>query len=542
MRAQCDCANGERSDSIAGLGKPSPGEKVERLSRTGRLAQGAPEPGPAMFFRSSQRFSSAPPRDPAMNRTLSALALLTSAVLANQDATAQQSGGQNVLVIIADDLGTDKLRSYSPEGDPDTLPNTLPNTPTIDALAANGISFDNAWACPVCSPTRASILTGRYPFRHGVTFALGNNDTLALEEITLPEVLDLHQIQGGVDISTGAIGKWHLSSNSTGGSDHPNLQGFDHFEGILNGAPAGPDGYFGWLETINGESALQTNYATTEQVDDALKFIEGQDNNWFCWLAFNAPHTPFHAPPAELHNVDLPDVDPQDEPVPFFNAMTEAMDTEMARLFAQMDPQVLANTVVIFVADNGTTGDVVLEPYDPNRSKGSVYTNGVRVPLIVSGPGILLPGRRENSPVDVTDLFATSLELLGVNDWQSLLPPTVQIDSVSLRPYLTNLFVPDQRDFIYTEVYAPVDLPESQQVFGGSDGLVAGAAADQAQAYREGFFKLVLNGNGSRELYNLAQDPLETNNLISPPFLASDFAIAKTRELTRKLQALIQSE
>jgi arylsulfatase B len=439
----------------------------------------------------------------------------------------------NVLLVIADDLGTDKLASYAPAGDA-----PLPATPTLDALAAGGVSFDNAWACPVCSPTRATILTGRYPFRHGVKFALPGSQALALEEITIPEVLDLAQIQGGPDVASGAIGKWHLQGAAEGGADHPNLQGFDHFEGLLNGAPTGPDGYYGWIETINGESSLNTNYLTTEQVDDALAFIEGQDDRWFCWLAFNAPHTPFHAPPSELHGVDLPDVaDPGDEPVPFFNAMVEALDSELGRLFASMDPEVLASTTVIFVADNGTTGDVVLEPCDPLRSKGTVYQNGVRVPLIVSGPGVLLPGRRENAPVDVSDLFATSLELLGVNAWPQLLPADATIDSVSLLPYLLNPFAPAQRDFVFTEVHAPVAIPGviTAQLDGG---LVAGAQAAQSQAYREGVFKLVRQSNGSLELYNLLADPLETNDLLFPPFLTSDFAAAKARELSRKLQAL----
>jgi arylsulfatase A-like enzyme len=277
-------------------------------------------------------------------------------------------------------------------------------------------------------------------------------------------------------------------------------------------------------------------------VDDALAFIEAQDERWFCWLAFNAPHTPFQAPPDELHDVDLPDVeDPGDDPVPFFNAMVEALDTELGRLFASMDPEVLANTTVIFVADNGTTGDVVLDPYDPLRSKGTVYQNGVRVPLIVSGPGVLLPGRRESAPVDVTDLFATSLELLGVNAWPQLLPTETAIDSVSLLPYLLNPFAPAQRDFVFSEVHAPVAIPGVITAsFDG--GLIAGAQADQSQAYRDGAFKLVRQSNGSLELYNLLADPLESNDLLFPPFLTSEFAAAKARELSRKLNALTGGE
>lgn len=468
-----------------------------------------------------------------MNRFTRTVALWACPAALAAPALAQS----NVLLVIADDLGADKLQSYSPQGN-----GPLPHTPTLDALAAGGVSFDNAWACPLCSPTRATILTGRYPFRHGVQFALPGSQALQLDEVTIPEVLDLSQIQGGPDVASAAIGKWHLNSADTGGADHPNLQGFDHFEGILAGAPAGPDGYYGWLETINGESSLNTTYATTEQVDDALAFIEGQQGPWFCWLAFNAPHTPFQAPPDELHGVELPDVeDPADDPVPFFNAMVEALDTELGRLFASMDPEVLAQTTVIFVADNGTTGDVVLEPYDPQRSKGSVYQNGVRVPLIVSGPGVLVPGRRVNAQVDVTDLFATSLELLGLGAWPQLLPPDTAIDSVSLLPYLLNPFAPAQRDFVFTEVFSPVVFPGAITV-GSDGGLIAGAQGTRARAYRDGLFKLVRQDDGTLELYNLATDPLETNDLLFPPFLTTDFAAAKARELSRKLKALTGSE
>jgi arylsulfatase A-like enzyme len=158
-----------------------------------------------------------------MNRLTRALALGACSAVFVPAALAQS----NVLLVIADDLGTDKLASYSPAGE-----QPLPATPTLDALAASGVSFDNAWACPVCSPTRATILTGRYPFRHGVKFALPGSQALALEEITIPEVLDLAQIQGGPDVASGAIGKWHLQGTAVGGVDHPNLQGFDHYEGI----------------------------------------------------------------------------------------------------------------------------------------------------------------------------------------------------------------------------------------------------------------------------------------------------------------------
>ena len=166
------------------------------------------------------------PRRPAVSITL--VCALTFVWLASGAALA----GQNVLLVIADDYGADAMGLYSSA---ETAP-----TPTLDALAATGVRFTNCWANPVCSPTRASILTGRHAFRTGVG-APGH--VIGLNEFTVAQAL------GDAGYGTACIGKWHLSDDTNGGADNPNLMGFDHYSGNTGGALGN---YYRWDKTVNG--------------------------------------------------------------------------------------------------------------------------------------------------------------------------------------------------------------------------------------------------------------------------------------------------
>ncbi|MBL8755102.1 MAG: sulfatase-like hydrolase/transferase, partial [Planctomycetes bacterium] len=281
-------------------------------------------------------------------------------------ATAAIAQTQNVMLVVADDVGVDSVACYGLGSNP-------PPTPTIDGLAAAGVRFTNAQACPLCSPTRASLLTGRHGFRTGIGRALANNDAgLAATETLLPEVL------APAGIHTALIGKWHLGDDL--GAATPTAEGFGLFTGALQGAL---NNYFNWPKVENGTTSLSTTYATTDCVDEALAFVGSTSQPWFLMLAFHAGHTPLHAPPAGLHTQNLTGLDPQTTPVPFYKAMVEAMDTELGRLLATMPPAVRANTNIVFLGDNGTASQVVQAPFDPQRSKGTVYQGGVKVPLIV---------------------------------------------------------------------------------------------------------------------------------------------------------------
>jgi arylsulfatase A-like enzyme len=442
---------------------------------------------------------------------------------------------RNVLLVVADDLGTDKLAVYEPLSPP-------PPTPTIDALAANGVRFTNAWSCPLCSPTRASLMTGRLPSQHGVGAALPLGPGLPLAEVTIPEAL-ARALPPEAAYAAGAFGKWHLSEQGDGGQQAPNLQGFEQFAGSLPGAFVSPQDYEHWIRVENGQPGLSTAYATSVNVDDALEFIEAQSGPWFCYLAFNAPHTPFHAPPAELHNQSLPPVEPASQPVPFYDAMVEALDQELGRLLTSLPPAVAANTTVILIGDNGSTGAVVLPPYDPAKAKGTLYQGGVRVPLIVSGAGIVAPGRAHPGLIQASDLFATVLELCGA-DLSSIAAELPPLDTVSLVPYLQAPLQPSLRSIVRTELRItnapatpPTLAPGGQLLAGQSGGLIAGAQLMLGSAARNANFKLIRPESGPEQLYNLLLDPREQLDLLKLPNLSPQARLAY-RQLSAALDLL----
>ena len=216
-------------------------------------------------------------------RVLLALATLAGALAA-------QAPRDNILLLIADDFGVDNVGVYGEGGD-------LPPTPNIDALAANGVLFRNAWANSQCSPTRACVFTGRYGFRTLVgAVPTRRGGVLQPEEITLPEALD----RANTGYAHALIGKWHLGT-TFGGFAAPNVAGFSHFAGHTGGTIR----YFNWPRSVNGAVATSRRYSTTQLVDDALSWIGQQTSPWLCVVAFNAPHSPIHRPPESLHSQDL---------------------------------------------------------------------------------------------------------------------------------------------------------------------------------------------------------------------------------------------
>ena len=180
---------------------------------------------------------------------------------------------------------------------------------------------------------------------------------------------------------------------------------------------SGVESYYNWQHTENGQVSTSNEYATSKLTDDAITWINDQEQPWFLWLAYNAPHTPFHAPPSDLHyQGSLPEdqASIDTNPLPYYLAAIEAIDSEMGRLFNSISSEDLENTVIIFLGDNGTPGQVV-QQYHSQRAKGSLYKGGINVPMIISGKG----GNRINAQVDAlistTDLFATISELCGIS-------------------------------------------------------------------------------------------------------------------------------
>ena len=399
---------------------------------------------------------------------------------------------RNVVLIIADDLGKDYCDMY-----PDHSTNIVKLT-NVKRLLTRGVVFNNAWANPLCSPTRAGILTGRYSFRTGVGDVVdGSNTKLSLTENIIPKVLNLYSPNG---ISKACIGKWHVTTSAPAGYNYPNTMGFDHYEGSLAGALGQPgqivDGFYNWTKITNGVKSTCTNYATTENVNNAIAYINSQSSSkpFYLHLAFNAPHTPYHLPPTNLltdTTLSGTQTDITANPVPYFQAMVEAMDTEIGRFFDYLvSSGKWDNTDIIFIGDNGDDNLAA----QTNPSKGSIYQGGITVPFIISGPDVVNPNRTSNALVNTTDLFATILELFGDTNWQNQIPTTV-VDSHSLMPILLN-----QATSVRTTAF--------DEIF-----KIATVAGD-GKTMRNGDYKLLKFDNGTEKFFNLTTDPTEKTNLL----------------------------
>ena len=396
----------------------------------------------------------------------------------------------NILFIIADDYGLDASSLYNTSGGV-----SLPPTPNIASLATNGVKFTNAYGYPVCSPTRSAVLTGRYGFRTGTgNVAAGtSNNLLQSSEFTLP---DAFAANSGLDVQLKQFGKWHLG----GGNSAPStVGGWPNFAGSLLGQI---DDYYNWTKVVtNGTtttSTATTTYATTDIVNDTVSFINTQTTAgkpWMAWVAFNAPHTPLHLPPTSLcptyAALSGTTQDIAANPLNYYNAMVEAMDTEIGRLLATVD---FSKTDVIFIGDNGTPALTLQVPYPASRGKDTLYEGGVRVPLIVRGPDVVAPGRNSAVLTHVVDIYSTMLELAGINV-SSTVPSGTVIDSQSLVSVLQNQSV--TRSLLYDEEF-DVAFPN----LGG-------------RSLRDSQYKVIRNKNGADEFYDLIADPYESTNLLA---------------------------
>lgn len=378
-------------------------------------------------------------------------------------ATSAQASGDNILVIIADDLGIDMLSVYGKGAD-------TPPTPNIDSLKANGVMFRNAWANPFCSPTRATIQAGKYGFRTGVGYVVGESSSngLPLSDPAiqpLPRVLNAHPELG---YHHAAIGKWHLSNTASALPDRkvyaPNDTGWSYFSGnwsYMGGfnVDDGADNYFSWQRLENGNRTTVSGspqnpndpkaYVTTVNVDDAIQWVDKQTGPWLLYLAFNSPHFPYHAPPPGLLRPvrDVSGASTRN----LYKAMIEAMDTEIGRLLSHFSPAVLAKTTIIFLGDNGTPPGIPISPFDPANAKGTLHEGGINVPLIISGAGVKKPNRESPALINTTDLYATVLDLAGV-DLRTAFAGT-KVDAISLKPILNNTYNRSLRKFSYAELF-----------------------------------------------------------------------------------------
>lgn len=317
---------------------------------------------------------------------------------------AQPKRPLNFVFILADDLGWTDLSSYG---------STFYETPNIDRLASQGVRFTNAYAaCPVCSPTRASIMTGKYPARLGITNYLpGRHPTpysklvapdcvqqLALEETTLAEALKA----GGY--ATGEFGKWHL-----GGT------GFS--------PPRGAANYFypGWREADPPIEGQPGEYITDRLAVEAAAFIhENRERPFFVYLPHFAPHVPLEAKKEYIARYAARIRSGARQSDPIYAGMIQSLDESVGKIVETLEANNLtSNTVVIFNSDNGglSAPEWKLKPTTSNwplrEGKGHVYEGGVRVPLIIRGPGIR-KGAVDDTPISSIDHFPTITEMAGL--------------------------------------------------------------------------------------------------------------------------------
>ncbi len=427
-------------------------------------------------------------------KTLIALAVLVPAL-------AFSSNRPNFVFILIDDLGARDTSVYGSQ---------LYPTPNIDRLAAEGMRFTQAYAAAaLCSPTRASILTGQYPARLHVTNWIPGHifphaklrhpdwkKRLPPERLTIAEALKEH------GYATAMIGKWHLS----GGPSAPENQGFDvniagHHDLLGGGLPAAAR-YFSPYENPHLKDGPDGEYLTDRLTDEAIGWLEQtRDRPFFLYLSHFAVHTPIKGKPKLVakHRARL-----EKGQNAAYAAMIESVDESVGRISAALDRlDLTANTVVVFFSDNG--GLERVSSNAPLRAgKGTPYEGGIREPLIVRWPGEIAPGSVCDTPVISTDFFPTFLDLAG-------LParPEHHRDGLSLVPLLRQSGEID-RDTLYWH------FPHYH-------------IAPPYGVVRQNDWKLIHFDEDQRsELYHLAEDPFEKSDLA-----------ASRPEMVERLQAIL---
>ena len=332
----------------------------------------------------------------------------------------------NIIMILADDMGWADVGPYSAKIE----------TPNLDRLAGEGIRLTSFYAsAPMCSPTRAALLTGRYPHSVGMPELAsaekrGNVPILALdhEAVTIPEAIKPHGYKSMI------VGKWHLGHHPP---NWPRTHGFDEFWGSLLGTP----GFYDVNDAYHNETPVKVEgYFTDRITDKAMEFIQAeQDSPFFLYLAYNAPHYPLEAP-AELvykYRGRYPD----NGLFAVYAAMIERMDHGIGRVLDQLDRLGLAeNTFVVFCSDNGPSPE--LRSYGlpgakmsagPLRGhKFSTHEGGIRVPFLARWPGKILPGKVRQEPATTMDLMPTFLDAIGITPKKGH-----EMHGVSILPLLT---------------------------------------------------------------------------------------------------------
>ncbi len=421
------------------------------------------------------------------------LFLATSAIIlaacAPNQSPENQNSKPNLVIILTDDQGYADVGFNGCEDIP---------TPHIDRIAHEGVRFTNGYVTyPVCSPSRAGMITGRYQGRFGyrrnpTLNPWDENAGLPLEEENIAEILKK------VGYHSGYVGKWHLGTHP---KFRPNVRGFDEFYGFV----AGGHRYFpedltyqtiedvdrkgGWYNTkiLRNERRVETDeYLTDEFSHEAVDFIvKNQDKPFFLFLSYNAPHTPMQASQKYLDRFAHID----DKLRRTYAAMVSAVDDGVGRVLDTLDQLELADdTLVFFLSDNGGASNNGSRNTPLRANKGTVYEGGMRVPFAFRWTGSIPSGIDYDNPVSSMDMLGTMAVLTGVE-----IASDRPLDGVNLIPYLNGSNPGQPHDVLFWQMF-------------DKDHAVI----------RQGHDKLVdLNKENQTELYDLSNDKGESENLLS---------------------------
>jgi arylsulfatase A-like enzyme len=415
----------------------------------------------------------------------------------------------NVLIFVADDLGWADVGFHGEESI---------ETPSLDRLAREGVQLDRFYTTPICSPTRAALMTGRDPMRLGVAYGVimpWHTIGIHPDEHFMPQSFQVAGYQ------TAMVGKWHLGHAQM--TYHPNQRGFDHFYGHLHTEV----GYFppfsnqgGKDFQINGRSIDDEGYETFLLADEASRWIRERDPErpFFLYMPFIAPHTPLDAPaelqekyadleddrrPARSHHTDqtrlMRKLMLQPSARPMYAAVVDAMDQAIGRVLDTLDEEGLAeNTIVLFFSDNGgaayATGGADNVPL--RGGKGETFEGGIRVVSVLRWPAKLEAGGKFESIMSVMDVFPTLTSAAGVEAGSDL-----ELDGRDLWSAIRDGEQVPRKEYLYFASETPIRGAFNLTAFDEEWKLV--------QEVQQG----LLSADVTNYLFKISDDPFEANNL-----------------------------
>ena len=415
----------------------------------------------------------------------------------------------NIVVIVADDLGWADVGFHG---------NTQIDTPSLDRLAAEGVQLDRFYTTPICSPTRAALMTGRDPMRLGVAYGVilpWHNNGIHTSERFMPESFR------DAGYQTAMVGKWHLGHSQM--DFHPNRRGFEHFYGHLHTEV----GYFppfanqgGKDFQLNGKSIDDQGYESYLLADEVSRYIRERqrDKPFFIYMPFIAPHTPLDAPdelkqkyadmedrrlPARSRQTDrsrmLARLSLRPSARPMFAAVVDGMDQAIGRVLKTLDDEGLAdNTIVLFFSDNGgaayASGGADNGPL--RGGKGETFEGGIRVVAVMRWPGKIAAGTKMDSIMSVMDVFPTLAAAAGVAPGN-----TYKLDGRNMLRAITDGERIARDDYLFFASETPIRGAFSLTAFNDQWKLV--------QDVRQGLMSVDV----TNYLFNINEDPYEYVNL-----------------------------